>query len=367
MPEPIAQATVDDSRTVRIIAAGDIILHLPIINSARQANGGFDFRPIFAHIAPILQKGDIAVAVLETVLAGVENKGFTGYPLFNSPDEIVDALLWSGIDLVFTAHNHSLDRGESGVLRTQKILRQYGMAYVGTNTGPEYDSRVNLQIVNGFRMAFLSYTTFTNGLPSPKGKDWVVNRFQHDKVLQDIDLARQKGADVIICALHAGAEYQVKPDAVQKEAANFLMEHGVDLVLGSHPHIIQPMEWRNRMSNEGLDIGLVAFSLGNFLSNQQWRYSDCGLVLDIIMTKLPGENRPTITSLNAIPIWVHRYKNHGKTEYRILPVPLGGEILDDPLLSKEDRLRLVQVWEDTNRVIGEKMTWHKESVIDELH
>lgn len=363
LPDPEVREAMGEENKVRLIAAGDVILHIPILHSARQESGVYDFRPIFEPIAPILRQGDLTVAVLETVLSGPQSGGYTGYPRFNSPDEVAEALHWSGVDLVFTAHNHSLDRGEHGVLRTQAVLRRIGMAYVGTNTGPDEDSRIHIQIVNGIRIAFLSYTLSTNGLPSPTGKAWLVHRFQREQVRKDIELAKKRGADAIVCALHAGTEYQIKPDAAQREAVRYLMAHGVDLVLGSHPHVVQPLEWRSRRGPEGMGTSLVAYSLGNFLSNQQWRYSDCGLVLDITLSRLPGK-RLLVSSIAAIPVWVHRYRTNNRFSYRILPVPPRGEVVEDAFLGPQDRQRLRQVWEDTKNIIGEKALFGQLTALD---
>ena len=353
-PAMLVEGVLEYSEELNLVAVGDVIIHQPITNSAwDKEEGCYDFRPIFEPLTHILRGADISVAVLETVLAGEKAKGYTGYPMFNSPDAIADALKWSGVDLVFTAHNHILDRGEQGVIRTIKVLNSLGLRHVGANLGPDPSTRVVMMNVKGFRLAFLAYTTATNGIPSPKGKDWLVHRFDPSNIKKDINLARSLGAEVIICALHAGAEYRREPDSEQLEAVNFLMNYGVDIVLGSHPHAVQPVAyWRLDGETEAPRLGFVAYSLGNFLSNQRWRYSDSGLLVRLKIKRQRQFSGVTVAGLETIPIWVHKYRYDGKHQYRILPITDGNIDKQDPLLTLEDHRHIEQVWWDTQETIG---------------
>ncbi|NLG85395.1 MAG: CapA family protein, partial [Firmicutes bacterium] len=224
--------------TARLVAAGDIILHTPILNAARDAaSSRYDFRPIFTYLRPFFEEADLATAVLETTLGGPES-GYTGYPRFNSPAEIAEALRWAGIDLVFTAHNHSLDRGVDGVWRTLEHLDRVGLLHVGTARTPDPGARVVLREINGIRFAFLAYTTSTNGLSLPRGREWAVNLYRREQAAADVALARRLGAEAIVSARHAGVEYQRQPSQEQRTIVEELLDLGVDVVLGSHPHVI---------------------------------------------------------------------------------------------------------------------------------
>lgn len=350
----LADPPARNGPSVRLVAVGDLIYHMPIVNWAKYCGGQqgeqYDFRPIFASIKPWLEEADFTVAVLETVLGGEADRGFTGYPMFNTPDEAVDALQWSGVDLVFTAHNHSLDRREKGVLRTVNVLNEKQMLHVGMNPSADPGTRVKLVRIKGVLLAFLSYTTATNGIPTPTGKPWLVNRFDPVLVREDIQAAQKLGADGIICALHAGVEYRRQPDDEQKSAVDFLLEHGVDIVLGSHPHAVQPMEFITRADFDGNGpprTGFVAYSLGNCLSNQRWRHSDCGLTVALTIEKRLGGAGIVIRQIETRPLWVQRFKEHEKLGYKILPVGPEGALPPDVVLDEEEKARVVQVWQDT--------------------
>jgi poly-gamma-glutamate capsule biosynthesis protein CapA/YwtB (metallophosphatase superfamily) len=351
-PATLVQGVFECSKEIDLVAVGDVIIHQPITTSAwDKEKGYYDFRPIFEPMIHILREADLCVAVLETVLAGEKARGYSGYPMFNSPDVVADALKWAGVDLVFTAHNHILDRGEMGVLRTIKVLNSLGLHHVGANPGPDPSTRVAVLNVKGIRLAFLSYTTATNGIPTPEGKNWLVHRFDSSSIQMDIQRARRLGAEAIICALHAGAEYKREPDSEQLEAVNLLMKYGVDVVLGSHPHAVQPVAYWRLDTGEVPRLGFVAYSLGNFLSNQRWRYSDSGLLVRLKIKRQRRFSGVTVAGVETIPIWVHKYRRKGKHQYRILPITDGDFNPQDALLTPEDRWRIEQVWQDTKETI----------------
>ncbi|MGQ9779289.1 MAG: CapA family protein [Bacillota bacterium] len=340
--------------TARLVAAGDIILHTPILTAAWDpVSSRYDFRPIFHHVRPFFAEADLALAVLETTLGAAEG-GYTGYPRFHSPAAIAEALRWAGVDLVFTAHNHALDRGVEGVFRTIDHLDRAGLLHVGTARTPDPGARVVLREINGMRFAFLAYTTSTNGLPLPAGREWAVNLYRREQAAADVALARRLGAEVIVCALHAGVEYKREPSPEQRAIVEELFTFGVDVVLGSHPHVIQPIVVKSRPGPEGISRPvLAAYSLGNFLSNQRWRYSDCGLLLDLEWEK-PADGRPRLKQARWQLAWVHKYYASGRPVFRILPVDKQtlSVYAVDPLLGEADRARLHQAWEDTRTLVG---------------
>lgn len=349
--EPTPAPTIPVHQTVSLLAVGDVIMHLPIINSCyRVTDNTYDFRPVFTEVKPELERTDLAVAVLEAPLAGPESN-YTGYPSFNSPGAIAEALQWAGIDLVFLAHNHCLDRGVTGLQKTMAYLDQIGLPYTGCNADPK-QKRYRMVEIRGVKLAFLSYTTTTNGIRLPADKEWMVNRFDYTRIAADITDARKHGADGIIFALHTGIEYQRYPSNKQQEMVQHLLALGVDVVLGSHVHVIQPLELRTIFipATGNLKTCFIAYSLGNFLSNQRWRYSDCGLMVQLNMEKISCRPGITIASEKHRPLWVNRYVKEGKLNYRIKLVS-GNEISTDPDLDEEARKRMLQVWEETAALI----------------
>ncbi len=348
---PLFQETIERS-DVTLAAVGDVIMHMPIIKSCYNAtDNSYDFRPIFSEIKPELEIADLAVGVLETPLAGPELK-YTGYPSFNSPASIADALQWAGLDLVFIAHNHCMDRGIAGLEKTMAHLDKIGISYVGCNNRPDV-KRYRMVETKGIKLAFLAYTTSTNGIVIPKAKQWMVNMLDYDEIAADIADAKRNGAAGIILALHTGIEYQRVPSNEQKQIVNRLLELGVDIVLGSHVHVIQPVELRTVATSEinKARTCFVAYSLGNLLSNQRWRYSDCGLMVHLKLTKYRGEAAITITDKKLTPLWVNRYTKDDKFNYRIKLVQDAPST--DPDVDLEGRLRMKQVWEETMEMINE--------------
>ncbi len=356
LPGREAVPTMAVTQTVSLAAAGDVVMHLPIVNSCYNATDNtYDFRPVFTEIAPEFKQADLAVGVLETPLAGPESN-YTGYPSFNSPGAIADALQWAGIDLVFLASNHCLDRGINGLQKTLAYLDQIGLPYTGCNAGPDQE-RYRMMESKGVKLAFLSYTTTTNGIPLPAGKEWMVNIFDYAKITADISDAKQNGADGIVFALHTGIEYQRVPSPEQQEMVQHLLALGVDIVLGSHVHVIQPLELRNIFipASGAVKTCFIAYSLGNLLSNQRWRYSDCGLIVQIQLEKLAGDGGISVISENHHPLWVNRFTKDGKLHYRIKLVGEKDDYLD-PDLDAVGRARMIQVWEETAVLIND---WNK--------
>jgi poly-gamma-glutamate capsule biosynthesis protein CapA/YwtB (metallophosphatase superfamily) len=365
--QPVSLAPVEPADSmVTVTAVGDVVMHLPVVNSTyNPADGTFDFRPVFQEIKASLSSADLAVGVLETQLAGPQSH-YTGYPRFNSPASIADALQWAGIDLVFTAHNHSLDQGAEGLQKTLAYLDQIRLPY----TGCRIDSgskRYQLVDLKGIKLAFLSYTTTTNGIPLPPGREWMVNFLDYQKIKTDITEAKLAGANGIIMALHTGTEYAREPTPEQQKICDRLIELGVDIILGSHVHVIEPLE--PRLVPETGSPGkyrtcFIVYSLGNLLSNQRWRYSDCGLMVTFKLRK--GSNEPgiKIVAVEYVPLWVQMLHESGKTYYRIKKLAGPDDDGRKPGVEKADRLRMREVWNDTEELMGNwftrrKLFWYK--------
>jgi poly-gamma-glutamate capsule biosynthesis protein CapA/YwtB (metallophosphatase superfamily) len=303
-------------RSVILAAAGDVMVHSPQFKGAYlPEEDKYDFNDNFTYIAPYLQKADFAVANLETTLAGPEY-GYSGYPLFNSPPEIVSALKEAGFNLLFTANNHSLDKGEKGIINTIRHIEESGLSFVGTARNEEEKNKIAMFHINELKIAFFAYTYGTNGIPFPDGKDYLVSLISKEKMEADIRRAKELEADVIIFGLHWGNEYQRYPTEQQRELARYLIEQGVDLIIGGHPHVVQPAEYIKTDNNEGL----VLYSLGNFISNQRTRYCDSGVVVLVKIENDSRENSNHVSLLEINPTWVYKFYEHGRSKYKILPV-----------------------------------------------
>ncbi|NLY49452.1 MAG: CapA family protein [Firmicutes bacterium] len=272
----------------------------------------YDFRPAFAAVKPHLSAADITVANLETILD--DSRPYRGYPRFNSPAALAKALQDAGVNIVITANNHALDQGERGVLSTLANLKDAGLLAIGTYAQEE-DRAPLILTVKGFKLAFLAYTTTTNGLPLPKGKDYLVNLWQAEQAAADIAAARAEGAEFVVVSLHFGQEYQRQPSKEQEEVVQQLVTAGADLILGSHPHVVQPIVEIEKPSGDGRV--LVAYSLGNFISNQKDPYTDQGLILYATLRRHPLTGRVGLASYWELPTRVLRGK-----EIKVVPADI---------------------------------------------
>ncbi len=262
-----------------LLFAGDAMMHQAQLDAARQRDGSYDFSDYFTAIAPQVREADYAVVNLETPLGGAP---YSGYPCFCAPDSYADALADAGFDLFLTANNHMLDRRDSGLRRTVATLDAKGYQHIGTyRDAAQRDSLLPMVTdVNGFKVAFLNYTYGTNGISPTAGA--AVDYIDRDLMRRDIASARQAGAELVCAAVHWGVEYQLLPHASQKSLAAFLMDEGVDMVIGGHPHVIQPLEMRRR--DDGRNC-LICYSLGNFISNMKTRDTRGGAMLEVKLAR----------------------------------------------------------------------------------
>lgn len=250
---------------VNLMFVGDAMQHTPQITAAVTANGHYDYSRCFTHIEEDIQWADYAVANLECPLGG---RPYSGYPAFSAPDEYARQLQKSGFDMLLTANNHCMDRRHQGVERTIQVLDSLGIPHLGTYVNQEARRQQVPMLVNlkGIKFAFLCYTYGTNGIPVTGNV--VVDLIDRARIAADIATARHAGAQVLCVCLHWGIEYQLQPVESQRTLADWLIEEqGVDLIIGGHPHVVEPMEMRH--SNKwGKDV-LLVYSLGNFISNQR--------------------------------------------------------------------------------------------------
>lgn len=346
-PEPeYAEAT--------LIAVGDIMMHLPQTRSGYDPETGtYSFHHFFAEVKPLLSSGDWVIGNLETPLVDNDRRGYTGYPEFNAPPELADALKEAGFGLLTTANNHSLDRREAGLVRTLENLRERGLVPVGTHASPEEAEIITTVAKNGIEMAFLAYTYGTNGIPVPEGKDYLVNLIDADKIMADMDKARRAGADVITVSLHFGQEYQTMPNEEQKTLAHALLKAGADIILGSHPHVLQPYEIVSVEREDGsTGQGVILYSMGNFISNQDRtlnrnKPTEIGAIFEIGLQKQMPGGPVTITGVRAMPTYVHKLSVDGQIKHRVLPLEDVLTVKDDEWLTERDYARLAAYLEET--------------------
>lgn len=360
--EVIAETKVDSTFSATISFVGDLMCHSVQYNYARTGKDSFDFTPVYRYIKEYLSEPDIMVGNLETVIGG-KKAGYSGYPFFNSPDEYVFALKEAGFDFLTTANNHSLDRGEAGVLRTIDILNQNKLLYNGTYTTQADRDSLRILNINNIKIAMLAYTYGTNGVKIPKGKDYLINLIDYSKIETDISIAKSSGVDIVLVHFHFGEEYKREPNNFQKEVVNKTIQFGADIIIGGHPHVLQPIDYfHSEKSN--LDSVFVAYSLGNFVSNQRWRYSDAGAILNIRIEKdIYGSVQ--LKEINFLPTWVYKGNTGIKNEYIILP---SERFADTTLifLKSEDRRLMQQAFEDSKEIMTKYSKINLKSVYHEI-
>lgn len=295
-----------------MIMVGDNLIHSSIYKEAnRNANyNGYDFKPMIELIKPIVSRYDIKYYNQETILGGAEI-GVSDYPTFNSPYEAGDAMIDAGFNLVSLATNHTIDRGKKAVLNSREYWnKQENVLAVGSYASEEERNEVKIAEVNNIKYTMLNYTYGTNGIPVPTGAEYLVNVWPTDlsindpkrdkkyqaykeQVKQDIEKVKEK-VDVVIVAMHWGVEYTNTPTAYEIDAAEFLADQGVNIVIGTHPHVVQPVTW--------IDDTLVIYSLGNFISaqTQDMNYNKMvGLMTSLEITKTV-KNDETIISIGNV-------------------------------------------------------------------
>ena len=266
---------------ISLLFVGDLMQHQGQIDAARMPDGTYDYTPCFQYVKEEVNRADLAIANLEVTLGGVP---YRGYPQFSAPDEYAVAIKEAGFDVLLTANNHCLDRRKKGLERTIHVLDSLKILYAGTYINRYARERLYPLIIekNGFRIALLNYTYATNGIEvqSPN----VVNYIDKAQILEDIKRARSQRVDVIIACMHWGVEYRLFPERQERQMADWLIANGVDHVIGSHPHVLQPMEVRPDEYTAARHV--VVYSLGNYISNMSAPNTDGGAMVRIELKKV---------------------------------------------------------------------------------
>lgn len=321
MPE---EEVIPPNIEITIAATGDIMFHSPQIKGAyNPETKGYDFNYSFEHVKKYIESADLAIGNFETVTAGEEYK-YQGYPTFNSPKSTVTALKDAGFDILSTANNHSIDKGKKGIINTIENIMEHNLVNVGTYREPT--DEVLIQDINGIRAAILSYTYGCNGLEvllTPEELSYMVNIIDEDKIKYDIEKADEAQVDTTIVFIHWGNEYQREPSEYQIELADKMIEWGADIILGSHPHVIQRSEIREHNGENKF----IIYSMGNFISNQRRetlsignrKYTEDGIIVKLTLEKDFSLERTIIKDVDYIPTWVYRYGESGVQKHVILP------------------------------------------------
>jgi len=324
-----AENKTDDSTvpaSVTISAVGDIMAHQSNLNNAYSPKTGkYDFTGFLEYVTPYLSKADLTIGNFETVTAGPKT-GYTSYPSFNTPDSILAALSGAGFDILSTANNHCLDRGISGLTRTIQMINKNNMLHVGTSA--DGSNKYVIREVNGIKLAILAYSEAFNGLDkklSAEQRRTYLSPVDEQQMQKDIKSVQDAGADAVIVLLHWGTEYQREPNSFQKELAKKLLSWGADIILGSHPHVIQKSEF---VEVDGKNKFII-YSMGNFISGYRRvdkanrpnkELTEDGVIVNIHLEKDP-EKGTIIKDVDYVPTWVDKYYVNNRPVFKIIPIP----------------------------------------------
>ncbi len=302
------------AQSVKLIFAGDLMGHMPQHNAALQKDGTYDYSPCFRYVKDYVQSADLAILNLEVPLDG---KPYSGYPQFSAPDALAEDARNAGFDIMTTANNHCMDRGKHGLQRTLQALDRMGIPHLGTYVDrAQHDAEHPLMVdVKGLRLALLTYTYGTNGIPAVEPN--VVNLIDTAEMARDLRVAKEKGADYVITLIHWGIEYVVKANREQEQTARWLLEHGSDAVIGGHPHVVQNFTLDANPKNDRYPE-IVVYSMGNLVSNQRDVNTDGGIMIELTLTKTQGSSAIE-QSCRYMPYWVHRGTVDSLYQYYIVP------------------------------------------------
>ena len=306
--------------TFTITALGDSLCHnTQYWDAYNKESGEYDFSYVYEDIQSYTKTSDITIGSLETTFAG-EERGYSNYPTFNTPDSLATALKNIGVDIISLAGNHALDYGYTGLCRTIDVLDNAGISHLGTYKTVEDQEKILIQNVKGLNIAFINYTYGTNGIPVPSGKDFCVNLIDKNLIKKQIDQAKSQNVDIIIACMHWGTEYRTTANSEQEELANFLFENGVDIILGNHPHVLEPMEKRNITLPDGTKKEVfVVYALGNFTADQRDEITRDSAILNLTITK-NSDNKISIDKVNYVPIYMYKNSNSSLHKFKILDI-----------------------------------------------
>ncbi|MDD3304685.1 MAG: CapA family protein [Bacilli bacterium] len=298
----------DDKKeySLDMIMVGDALIHANVFNDAKSSNG-YNFKPMFEYVSDTIKSYDLAFYNQETPFAG-KDIGYSGYPSFNTPSKYGDDMLDMGFNLVSLATNHTMDKGATGAINSLEYWNSKDVLAVGSYLSLEDRNKINIKEKNNIKYTMLAYTLTTNSA-IPAGKSYLLNMYDKAKATEDINKVKDQ-VDLLIVSMHWGDEYQLQPNARQKEIATYLASLGVDIIIGTHTHSVQPIEY--------IDGTLVIYSLGNFISSQLYEDNLIGLMPTLKVTKTIEDNESAIeiSDLEATLIYTY-YDNH--RNHKVIP------------------------------------------------
>ena len=368
-----------NTKSIEIVAAGDFLIHKEILDTQYNAEtDSYDFKNTVQYVKNYLSDANLTIANLEGTLSGIENYGYSGYPSFNAPDDLADAMKWIGVDVVNNMNNHSLDRDVRGFNRTRSVLVDKGFDVIGTRADTTKD-RYIIKEVEGIKIGIVSYSySMTaeggarglNGAVIPQELYPLMNTFREDTLDSDLQEMkeqiadmRNKGAEVVVFYMHWGDEYELEPNATQLKMAKFLANEKVDIIFGTHPHSLQPIDIIK--SEDGNSETAVIYSMGNFLSSQRTEriqnpYTEDGVIVSVKLSKNLDTNEIKLDYPTYIPTWVNWYEKDGKLFYEVVPATIS----DADYLTEEGKIRVVESFNRTKGIIeqySDKIKLYKEN------
>ena len=344
---------LSEDTEITLVMIGDMLMHTSVVNSGEQGDGSYNYDHLFANVADRIASADIAIVNQETIMGG-DDRGFSGYPTFNSPTALADAEAAVGFDVILHGTNHALDKGASGVLNCINYWETNypDIAYLGINKSQEaQDTYIYVYEQDGISIAILNYTYGTNGISTPADQPYLVNYLEEDKVVSDIERAHELADFVIVCP-HWGTEYNLGTDSSQAKWTQIFLEAGVDLVIGTHPHVIEPVEWVT--DDEGNEM-LVYYSLGNFVNGTSSSGSGVtsrmvGGMAEVTIGVENGE--VVILEYDAIPLVCHIASGSDFTVYYLSDYT--EELAqENRIVSQDAEFSLAKCWEVVEEVWGE--------------
>lgn len=301
-------------------AIGDTLCHnTQYWDAYNSSTKQYDFSYVYDDIKDYTSSADITIGSLETTFAG-EDRGYSNYPVFNSPDSLATGLKDIGVDVISLAGNHALDYGYSGICRTIDVLDNVGISHLGTYKSAEDQDKVLVKDVKGVKIAFINYTYGTNGIPVPSDKPYCLNLIDKDLISKQIKQAKEQNVDMIVACMHWGTEYKTSANDEQKELADFLFKSGVDIILGNHPHVIEPMEKKTITLDDGSTKDVfVVYALGNFTADQRAEITRDSAILNLDITK-DSDGKILINKVSYVPIYMYKNSAAKVHKFKILDI-----------------------------------------------
>lgn len=345
----------DGTKTITISAVGDIMMHQGNLNNAySHATNTYDFNGFFEYVKPYLSKPDLAIANLETVTAGPAS-GYTSYPSFNTPDSIMAALSAAGFDVLSTANNHSLDRGVNGLTRTIGKIIENKMLNVGSSIDGK--NKYITKEINGIKVSILSYSGMYNANDkklTAAQRDKYLSPLNEAQIQKDIKAVKAAGTDAVIVFVHWGNEYQREPSSAQTTLAKKMLSWGADIILGSHPHVVQKSE----IVKVGGKNKFIIYSMGNFISGYRRSdtanrpnkiYTEDGIVVRLTLEKSPSLGT-IIKNVEYVPTWVDKYYVNNRPVFKIIPIP--GADTKGPYINDKNKAFIKQSYKNTMDIMA---------------